>query len=224
MNRRSLFANFTVDDSGESKSSFTPHPASWGAKRLANFTVRTHEDKEVKLYEDLIRGRQVIINFMYAKCDGACPVVTAKLIQVHKALKDRMGKDLFMYSLSIKPEQDDPAALRRFAEMHGAADLPGWKFLTGDPYDIETIRFRLFRWNHINFDLDLDLHANMLRIINDADNRWTMVTPNASMFTVLEHISWANPPKSFEERLKENKAVQERIDKEVKQYGYRRTS
>ena len=64
----------------------------------------------------------------------------------------------------------------------------------------------------------------MLRIINDATNRWLMVTPLASMFTVLQHISWADPPKSFEEKLEENKAVQDRINKEVKQYGYRRTT
>jgi hypothetical protein len=40
---------------------------------------------------------------------------------------------------------------------------------------------------------------------------------------VLQHISWANPPKSFQEKLEENKRLQKQIDKEVKQYGYRRT-
>ena len=78
-----------------------------------------------------------------------------------------MGKDLFMYSITLYPEQDDPAALKKFATMHGAL-LPGWTFLTGDPYDIETIRYRLFRENHIKFDLDPGFHAAKLRIINDA--------------------------------------------------------
>jgi protein SCO1 len=224
MHRRNLFTNFTSDNPAERKSPFTPHPASRGAKRFTNALLRTHENQEVRFYDDLIKGRQAIINMMYATCEGACPVVTSKLIKVHKTHKDRMGKDLFMYSITLKPEQDDPAALKKFAEMHGAANLPGWTFLTGDPYDIETIRFRLFRMNHINFDLDLDFHASILRIVNDAANIWTHVNPDASMFTVLQHISWADPPKSFEERLKENKATQERIDREVKQYGYRRTT
>ncbi len=223
MYRRNLFTNVLRDDPAERKSPFTPHPASLGAKRFTNALLRTHENKEVRFYDDLIKGRQAIINMMYADCDSQCPVVTAKLVQVHKALKDRMGKDLFMYSITLKPEQDDPAALKRFAEMHGAANLPGWTFLTGDPFDIETIRFRLFRMNHISYDLDLSFHASMLRIVNDAANVWTSVDPNASLYTVLQHISWADPPKSLKERLEENKAMQKKVDEEVKKYGYRKT-
>jgi len=224
MNRRNLFANFAPDKPSVGKSPSAPHPASLGASLFTNASLRTHENKEVKFYDDLIKGRQVIINLMYANCEGACPLITSKLVKVHQALKDRMGKDLFIYSITLKPEQDDPAALKKFAEMHGAANLPGWLFLTGDPYDIETIRFRLFRWDHINLDLDLNLHAAMLRIINDATNCWTMAIPQASLFTILQHISWADPPKSLEETLEENKAIQEKIDKEIKQYGYRKTT
>lgn len=218
MNRRDLFKSFASD-----RSSFVPHPASLGVGHFTNALLRTHEDKQVKFYDDLIRGRQVIINMMYASCQSACPVVTSKMIKVYRELKDRMGKDLFMYSISLKPEQDDPAALKQFAEMHRAL-LPGWTFLTGDPYDIDTIRYRLFRWDHIKLDLDLDFHTSMLRIINDSTNCWTMVTPHASMFTVLQHISWADPPKSLEQRIEENKAIQERINREVKLYGYRKTT
>jgi protein SCO1 len=218
INRRELFNSFQTD-----QSVCAPHPGSFAAKAVPNIMLRTHEDKKVKLYDDLMRGRQVLINMMYASCESGCPLVTSKLVKVHKELKDRMGKDLFMYSISLKPEQDDPAALKRFAQMHGAL-LPGWTFLTGDPYDIETIRFKLFAWRHIKLDLDLEFHTGMVRIINDATNCWTMVNPYASMFTVLEHISWADPPKSLEQRIKENYATQERINEEVKRYGYRKTT
>ena len=199
MNRRAFFTGFTPDDTQRK-----PHVASYGTAIFTNAMLRTHEDKQVRFYDDLIKGRQVIINLMYATCEGICPTVTSNMVKIHQALKERMGRDLFMYSITIKPEEDDPAALKDFAEMHRAL-LPGWTFLTGDPYDIETIRFRLFRWNHIKFDTDLASHTGMLRIINDATNRWLMVTPLASMFTVLQHISWADPPKSFEESLRRTK-------------------
>jgi protein SCO1/2 len=187
-----------------------------------NGVLLTHENKQVKFYDDLIHGKQVIVNFMYASCTGACPMITEKLTQVHKALKDRMGKDLFIYSLTLYPEQDDPAALKKFATMHGAL-LPGWTFLTGDPYDLETIRYRLFRENHIKFDLSKGFHAAQLRIINDARNLWAHVSPNASLETILQHISWLDPVKSIEEIREENKILQEKIDAEIKLYGYRRT-
>ena len=216
MNRRKLFTNFASN-----KAPIESRSASLGVELYTNALLRTHENKQVRFYDDLMKGKQVIVNFMYANCEGACPLVTANLINVYEALRQRMGKDLFMYSISIKPEEDTPEKLKEFAEMHGA-NLPGWKFLTGDPYDIETVRYKLWRWNHVKFDLDLDLHTSMVRIINDATNCWTMVTPYASLYTILEHISWADPPKSLSARLEENKKLQQDINKEVKRYGYRR--
>jgi protein SCO1/2 len=217
MNRRALFTSFMRDETPRE-----PHVASPGPAVFTNALLRTHENKEVRFYDDLIRGKQVIINLMYATCEGVCPLTTSNMVKVHQALKDRMGKDLFMYSITIKPDEDDPADLKGFAQMHGAL-LPGWTFLTGDPYDIETIRFRLFRWDHIKFDTDLDSHTGMLRIINDAANRWNEVTPMASLYTILQHISWTDAPKSHKEIMEQNRALQEKIDKEVKQFGYRRT-
>jgi len=215
MNRRKLFTGFASNRPHE------PHVASPGPTVFTNALLRTHENKQVRFYDDLIRGRQVLVNLMYATCHGLCPQVTARLVKVHEALKARMGKDLFMYSITIKPEDDNPAALKSYAEMHGAL-LPGWTFLTGDPYDIETIRFRLFRMDHIAIDLDPNSHTSVLRIINDSNNRWLEVDPSASLYTVLKHISYADRRKTLQERLEENKRLQEKIDKEVKMYGYRK--
>ncbi|MCI0486143.1 MAG: SCO family protein, partial [Blastocatellia bacterium] len=90
MNRRNLFTSFAKDDKTQSATSY-------GATRFTNAVLRTQENKEVRFYDDLIKGKQVVINLMYATCEGACPLNTANLIKVHKALKHRMGKDLFFY-------------------------------------------------------------------------------------------------------------------------------
>jgi protein SCO1/2 len=214
MNRRDLLIRFA---NGRAPAD-TPN----NVRRFSNGVLLTHENKQVKFYDDLIHGKQFIANFMYANCTGACPLITEKLVQVYKALKDRMGENLFIYSFTLYPEQDDPAALKKFAQMHGAL-LPGWTFLTGDPYDLETIRYRLFRENHIKFDLSKGFHAAQLRVINDARNLWTHVSPNASLETILKHISYVDPAKSIEEIREENKILQEKIDAEIKLYGYRRT-
>lgn len=197
-----------------------PHVASPGPAIFTNALLRTHENKEVRFYDDLIRGKQVLINLMYATCEGTCPIVTSNLVKVYETLKNRMGKDLFMYSMTVKPEDDDPTALKDYAEMHGAL-LPGWTFLTGDPYDLETIRYRLFRMDHILIDTDIYSHTSFLLIINDATNRWLHVDPQASLSTVLKKISWADPPKTREQIMEENRKLQEQIDKERKKYGYR---
>src|SRR4026209_177366 len=148
MKRRELFSI--------TKPSFQPHRASPGVGRFTNALLRTHENEEVRFYDDLIRGKQAVVNFMYAECHGACPLVTQTLKKTYKDLKDRMGKDLFFYSITTKPQDDSPAALKHYAETR-KADLPGWLFLTGEPYDIETIRFRLFGMDHPGLDSDLTL-------------------------------------------------------------------
>ena len=200
---------------------FEPHPASPGVARYTNAVLRTQDDKEVRFYDDLIRGRQVMVQFMYAECTGACSLTTQRMKRVYTQLKNRMGKDLFFYSITIKPEEDTPAAMKHYAEMN-KVDLPGWVFLTGEPEDIKTIRFRLFGMGHPGFDLDDAMHAGMLRILNDNRNSWGMAQAFASDKHILKRNSWHDPQKSYSERFIENRALQVAIMGDVKKYGYRR--
>jgi protein SCO1/2 len=200
---------------------FKPHPNSQAAAKFTNAVLRTQDNKEVRFYDDLIRGKQAVVNFMYAECHGSCPLVTQTLKKTYRTFKDRMGKDLFFYSITTKPEEDTPAALKHYAEMR-KADLPGWYFLTGDPYDVQTIRFRLFNQDHPGFDVDLNMHTGWLRILNDARNYWGMAQAFASQKNILERINWADPQKSYAEMVVENQAKQVLIMNDVKKYGYRR--
>jgi protein SCO1/2 len=192
---------------------FEPHPASPGAARYTNAVLRTQNNKEVRFYDDLIRGKQVMVNFMYAECQGACSLTTQKLKRIYNELKPRMGKDLFFYSITIKPEDDTPAAMKHYAQMN-KVDLPGWLF--------QTIRFRLFGMSHPGMDLDDAMHAGMLRIINDGRNSWGMAQSFASDKHILKRIIWHDPQKSYGEMVKEYRALQKLIDRDVKLYGYRR--
>ena len=200
---------------------YEPHRSSPGASRYTNAVLRTQDNKEVRFYDDLIRGKQVVVNFMYAECHGSCPLVTQTLKQTYREFKDRMGKDLFFYSITTKPEEDTPASLKHYAETRNA-DLPGWYFLTGDPFDIKTIRFRLFNMDHPGFDVDLNMHTGWLRILNDARNYWGMAQAFATQKNILNRIRWADMPKSHAEWVVENRKIQIAIEQDVKKYGYRR--
>jgi protein SCO1 len=200
---------------------FKPNPYSQGAAKFTNAVLRTQDNKEVRFYDDLIKGKQCVINLMYAECHGACPLVTTVLKRTYRDLKDRMGKDLFFYSISAKPQDDTPAALKHYAQMRNA-DLPGWYFLTGDPYDVETIRFRLFNMGHIGVDVDFAMHSGTFRIINDATNYWGHAQAFASQKNIMQRIAWADPYKSAAEWDVYARNLQTLIDKDVKKYGYRR--
>lgn len=145
---------------GDAKGGHFPNVALW-----------THEGRRVRFYDDLVRDKSVVINFMYSRCRGVCPGITQNMLRVQKLLEDRMGRDLFMYSVSIKPEEDTPELLGKYAESVGAKQ--GWYFLTGDADDIERIRRGLGAVElDPAVDADKSQHIGMLRFGNDRLDRW----------------------------------------------------
>ncbi|HEX3154451.1 MAG TPA: SCO family protein [Candidatus Angelobacter sp.] len=112
-----------------------------GATYFTNTPLVTQNGNTVHFYDDLLKGKSVVINFIYTECGDSCPLETAKLAQVQRLLGERVGKDIFFYSISIDPKRDSPQALKAYAKKFHAG--PGWFFLTGKKEDIEVIRKKL---------------------------------------------------------------------------------
>ena len=103
---------------------------------------------------------------MYVKCDGVCPGITANLVKLQKLLGSRLGRDIFMYSFTLKPEQDSPEVLRRYAEAYHVKK--GWTFLTGTPADMELLRRKLgFTDPDPKLDADKSNHIGNVRYGNE---------------------------------------------------------
>ena len=58
----------------------------------------------------------MVVNFIYTVCPDTCPLETARLTKVQRILGDRVGKDIFMYSITIDPDNDTPEVLAEYAE------------------------------------------------------------------------------------------------------------
>ncbi|WP_297325716.1 SCO family protein [Nitrosomonas sp.] len=159
---------------------------------LPNVTLYTHEGEAVRFYDDLIRDKVVAINMMYAQCAGICPKATANLLQVQNMLGERVGHDVFMYSITLQPEQDSPKKLKQYTDQHGIKS--GWKFLTGAPEDIELVRFRLgFFEREIDLDKVKENHTGMVRIGNAALNRWSMAPALSEPQQIMATINHLDP-------------------------------
>ena len=101
----------------------------------------TQDGKKVRFYDDLIKNKVFAINFIYTRCTDSCPLETAALRMVQKSLGDRMGRDVFFYSISIDGDRDNPAALKEYAEKFKVG--PGWTFLTGRSEDVTLLRQKM---------------------------------------------------------------------------------
>lgn len=145
----------------------------WGANYFPNVELTTQDGKTVRFYEDLLKGKSVAINVIFTDCKDVCPLETANLVQLRKVLGDRVGKDIFFYSISIDPKRDTPAVLKAYAEKFGARG-PGWLFLTGKPADIKLITKKLGMIRDRDNPTSRDSHhAALLMVGNEPTGQWT---------------------------------------------------
>jgi protein SCO1 len=134
-----------------------------------NVELITQDGKKVRFYDDLIKGKVVAVNLIYTTCKYSCPLETARMVQLQKLMGDRMGKDVFFYSISIEPEHDTPAVLKEYAEKYHVG--PGWLFLTGKLADIKVLSHKLGLDSLPTVD-DPDGHTPHLLIGNEATGLW----------------------------------------------------
>ena len=85
-----------------------------------------------------MRGKVVVMTFIYATCTDTCPIVTAKLASLQKPLGSSLGSQVKFVSITVDPDVDTPAVLRAYAKAH-SADPAGWSFLTGTPSGIQDV-------------------------------------------------------------------------------------
>lgn len=154
----------------------SPRPArasgpstSWGADYFPNVALTTQDGKTVRFWDDLLKDKKFVINFFFTECHHNCPLETAKLAQVHRLIGDRMGKDIFFYSISLDPKRDSPKVLSEYAKRFEAG--PGWLFLTGKKADVELIRRKL-GLSAAPGQNELLEHSSTLTIGNAATGQW----------------------------------------------------
>src|SRR5258708_11366585 len=147
------------------QSSLKAQSGRWNADYLPNLPVVTQDGKTLKFYDDVIKGKIVLISFIYTNCPDICPLTTARLTQVEDQLGEIVGRDIFFVSMTVDPERDTPERLKEFATAFDVG--PGWLFLTGKPEDIRAINYKL-----ADRSLRLTDHRQEIVLGNDTTGAW----------------------------------------------------
>jgi protein SCO1/2 len=164
-------------------------------QHLPNIPLITHEGKQVGFYDDLIKNKIVSLNFFFANCDEICPLVMANLAKVQNLLGSQVGRDIFMYSFTLKPEEDTLDVLRRHREIHHAK--PGWTFLTAQPDDMEKLRKAIgFTYPEPAIDKDKTQHIGNIRYGNEPLMLWSACPGMAHAKWIAETLEWAIHPET----------------------------
>jgi len=73
--------------------------AGWGKEYVPNVPVITQDGKTLNFYDDVIKDKIVVLSFIYTSCKDICPLATARLGEAQDRLDDRLGRDIFFYSI-----------------------------------------------------------------------------------------------------------------------------
>ena len=83
-----------------------------------------------------LKGKPMVVDFIYTSCPGPCLMETAKLANVALRLGSDIGSKVTIVSISVDPEHDGPKQLLDYSRQQGA-DQKGWYFLTGGPAEVD---------------------------------------------------------------------------------------
>jgi len=154
-------ATAAVAGTGKKNAAFKNCPRAKGGKTASRFPQVIVEDQNKRkawFYEEMVNDKLVLVSFTSVKGEQYYPILD-NLVKVQEMLGDRLGKDVFMYTITTSPERDSAEDLKKLAEKHGA----NWQFITGKPENIREILGA--------FNARGSLHA-LSWIGNEATGRW----------------------------------------------------
>jgi cytochrome oxidase Cu insertion factor (SCO1/SenC/PrrC family) len=149
---------------------------------FTNLEVISQDGERLRFYDDVLKDKVVVLNFIFTNCQGACPLMTRNLTVVRDLLGGQVGEKIHFVSLSLDPLRDTPAAMKAFAQTH-QADRDGWLFLTGHPGNLKEIVSRLGQYSE-----DLEAHSTLLLAANVRTAHWTKIPPNVPPDGVAERL------------------------------------
>ncbi|HEX2269024.1 MAG TPA: SCO family protein [Pyrinomonadaceae bacterium] len=132
---------------------------------IPDVEILNQDGKKQRLFTDLIKGRKVVINFIYTTCTAYCPLSGNNFARLQTLLGERLGKDVYLLSISTDPETDTPEKLKSWSGRF--APKPGWTFVTGETPAMQTL-LRAF----LGEGPRRGVHTPVAFVVNDKDGGW----------------------------------------------------
>ena len=158
--------------------------ASAPAHYIPNASLITHEKRHVRFYDDLVKGRTVVVNFMFTSCASICPQATSTLRKVQDVITERDARDVLLLSVTVDPDTDTPDVLARYARQHNVK--AGWLFLSGTREEVDKVRRRFGASD--NDDPDPSQHTGMVIYGNEPIGQWRMINVTRPPNTIAEAV------------------------------------
>lgn len=130
---------------------------------IPDVVVSDQDGKKLNFYTDLVKNKKVILNFVYTSCNGICPATGGNFAKLRTALGPKVGKDVFMITVTTDPETDTPERLKTWSKKFNPT--PGWTLVTGSVENITRL-LEVFTGDGVS----TGYHVPAICIVDDAKN------------------------------------------------------
>lgn len=152
-------------------------------EHFPNVLLVTQDKKTVRFYDDLIKNKVLIIQFMFTNCEQYCLMVTPNLVRVQTELQKHAAGRVTMISITVDPVHDTPGVLKEYTTKFRVQ--PGWQFLTGQKKDIDEIRRGLGVYDPDDKKIE---HMNVLTIGKESSGQWLAIEGLAKPDDIVQTV------------------------------------
>jgi len=153
-------------------------------KYFSDVELIDQDGQKVRFYSDVLKNKIVAINTFFTTCTNICPPMNRNFEKMQDALGNRLGKDVFLVSITVDPETDTPTRLKEYASRFHAR--PGWLFLTGKKENIDWALYKLGQYVETK-----DNHTSIFIIGNEPKGLWKKafgLAKSAELIGILEDV------------------------------------
>lgn len=134
-------------------------------KWFSDVELLDQDGRKVRFYSDMLKGKTVVVNAFFTTCTSVCPPMNRNMEKIQEALGDRLGKEVFLVSISVDPATDTPPRIKEYAQKFHAK--PGWVFLTGKKENVDWALYKLGQYVETKDD-----HTSVIIVGNETTGLW----------------------------------------------------
>jgi len=155
--------------------------ASAAEKYFTDVELLDQDGKKVRFYSDVLKGKTVVVNAFFTSCTSVCPPMNRNMEKIQEVLGDRVGRDVFLVSLTVDPEVDTPARMKEYAKKFHAGR--GWIFLTGKKENLDWALYKLGQYVEKKDD-----HKTIFIIGNEPTGLWKKAFGMANVAELVQVV------------------------------------
>jgi len=150
-------------------------------KYFTDVELLNQDGKKVRFYSDVLKGKTVVVNAFFTTCTSVCPPMNRNMEKIQEVLGDRVGRDVFLVSMTVDPETDTPARIKDYAQKFHAG--PGWIFLTGKKENLDWALYKLGQYVEQKDD-----HKTIFIIGNEPTGLWKKAFGMANVAELVQVV------------------------------------